>query len=101
MKEVGSRADVTMQLADGLADLSDVGSEFGVGRGLLEQLVDFDSQNGQGLTGAVVEFAGDVTALFVASAHELPGKFLQLASAGAKLPVEGWREVAKFSFAAA
>ena len=101
MKQVGSSADLTVQLAEGLADSFDIGNEFrGVG-GLLEQLVDFDGQDGEGLAGAVVEFTGNVTALFIASTHELPGEFLQLASTGADLGVEGLREVAQFFFTGA
>ena len=50
--------------------------------------------------GKTLKFTGNVTALFVAKAHELPGEFLQLASTGADLVVEGLREAAQFFFPA-
>src|SRR5262249_4597511 len=92
-------SDLAVQMAHGFADSLDIGDEFGSPKGLLEKLVDFHRQDDQELTSTVVKFAGDITALFIAGAHELPGEFLQLASAGADLGVERLGEAAVFVFA--
>ena len=99
VEEVRGGADLALELMHGLADVFDISSEFRRTRRLLPELIHFHTEDRERLSSAVVELAGDVAALFVSSAHDLPGEFLQFTGAGADFGIEGLGEAAVFLLA--
>ncbi len=73
MQEIRGGANVAVQLLHSVQNHLRVGDNFrGVAADFLEKVGDIDAQDGQSLSGTVVEFAGDMTALVILGLQQAP-----------------------------
>lgn len=77
MEQVGGGANFLQGLVDQVGEVVEEAGGLGSGGELTLERGDGHFEGGEGLAGAVVEFASDATTLFILQAHDAGGKFAQ------------------------